>query len=71
MRSIWNNLGDPALHLLVIALILVYLALGRTPWSNALRAEDPLPVCNVCHSHYLPGNICECPAVHDFAHASP
>jgi hypothetical protein len=71
MRSVWNNLSDPSLHLLAIAVILVYLAFGQTPWSNAIRAEDPLPICKACRAHYLPGNLCECRPDLDFAHVLP
>jgi hypothetical protein len=67
MRSLWNNLGDPSLHLLVIALVVVYLAFGRGPRSE--EPEAPLPFCNACHSHYLPGDSCVCPPAGNFAHA--
>jgi hypothetical protein len=71
MRSLWNNLGDPTLHLLATALILLYLALGGGSWPGETAAEAPLPYCKSCHAHYLPGKTCDCRSTANLAHALP
>jgi hypothetical protein len=71
MRSFWNCLGDPSLHLLTIAMIMVYLAFGRGSQSDDAWAASPLLSCKVCHGHYLPGKLCDCHSSGDIAHALP
>ena len=71
MRFIRNCLSDPSLHLMVIALLLVYLAFGGGPWSRDSSAEAPLPYCSKCHIHFLPGKTCECDLPGKIAHAAP
>ena len=71
MRTLSNQLGDPSLHLLAIALFVVYLAFGRGHMSGAMRPEDPLPFCKVCHVHFLPGQTCDCRPAGSIAHALP
>jgi hypothetical protein len=71
MRSLCNNLGDPSLHLLAIALIVVYLAFGRGSRSGDDRAEAPLPTCKRCLGHYLPGTTCDCRHPGGMANAAP
>jgi hypothetical protein len=71
MRSLLNNLGDPSLHLLAIAMIVVYLTFGRPSWSRDAQAEAPLPYCKVCHAHFLPGATCDCRPADDIANAFP
>ena len=70
MRSLLNGLGDPGLHLLVIAVILASLAAGGS-WSSGAAGEDPLPYCQSCHSHFLPGHPCGCQAAGRLARALP
>ena len=71
MRSLWNCVGDPSLHLLTIAMIVVCLAFGRDARPGDSRAESPLASCNACHGSYLPGTICECRHRPRIAQASP
>jgi len=71
MRSLCNSLRDPSLHLLLaIALMVVYLAFGRGPSSGNFRAEEPLPICKVCHRQYLPWVGCDYHRTDVIAHAS-
>ena len=60
MRTFWSNLGDPSLHLLVIALLVVYLAFGGRFSTDRRWAEAPLARCKVCRAHFLPGANCNC-----------
>ena len=60
MRALWNNLSDPSLHLLAIALFLVYLAFGSGSWHDERDAASPLAFCKTCQVHYLPGKACDC-----------
>lgn len=71
MRCFWQSLGDPSLHLIAIALIVLYIAIGRGSWSDSLRAEAPLPTCQRCHGHYLPGTRCDCSHPRGVAQAVP
>ena len=71
MRAIRDNLSDPGLHLLVIALILVYLAFGSRSWTDDDMASPPLAYCQRCHAHYLPGKGCVCRLPGKIAHAWP
>jgi hypothetical protein len=60
MRPLCNFLSDPTLHLLAIALFLIYLTFGGgLRWRDSF-AESPLPICKVCHTHFLPDRPCEC-----------
>ena len=69
MRSLWNSLGDPGLHLLVIALFLLYLAFGRGSSSAEERAISPLPYCESCRLHFMPGGSCSCDTMGRLVHA--
>jgi hypothetical protein len=71
MRAIGNCLSDPSLHLLAIALLLVYLAFGGGSWSRDSSAETPLPYCQNCHFHFLPGKPCDCVLSRKLANATP
>jgi hypothetical protein len=71
MRSFWNCLGDPSLHLLTVAMIVVYLAFSRGAQPGDSRAEAPLATCTACHGYYLPGKTCECRSAGHIAHALP
>ncbi len=70
MRSLWNYLGDPGLHLLAIALVLVYLAFGVSRSEDTV-GEAPLPYCKACRFHYLPNKPCACRVGSGLAHALP
>ena len=70
MRSFWNSLSDPGLHMLAIALVLVYLAFGASRWDDAVGVA-PLPYCKACRFHYLPDKPCACRVGPGLAHASP
>jgi hypothetical protein len=72
MKTVWNCLSDPSLHLLGIALLIVVAALGRPrPKDIELVAETPLAVCKKCHTHYFPFRPCRCDPSRDLAHAHP
>jgi hypothetical protein len=60
MRSYWTYLADPALHLLAIAILFVYLGSSPRVTSDRVWAEAPLPRCNLCRLPFLPGSPCEC-----------
>jgi hypothetical protein len=69
MRSLWNSLGDPGLHLLAIALIVIYLAFSRGSSSAEERAVSPLPYCESCRLHFMPGGPCGCTGLGGMVHA--
>ena len=71
MRALWNNLSDPCLHLLGIALLLVYLALGNGHRSDESVARSPLDFCKTCRTHFMPGKACACQLPGRMAHALP
>jgi hypothetical protein len=71
MRSLWNFVSDPTLHLLAIALFLVYLTVAGGPRWRDSNGEAPLPSCKICHNHFMPGKLCECPLRKRFATAAP
>ncbi len=71
MQSLRNSLGDPSLHLLGIALIVIYLAFGHGYGSSETSPEAPLPVCKSCNRHYLVGTTCICQKPGGIAHAVP
>ncbi len=70
MRSLGNLLSDPTLHLLMIALFLIYLAFGNSQRARDGFAESPLPVCKTCHIHFLPDRPCDCRTPGRFAQAT-
>jgi hypothetical protein len=71
MRYVRNCLSDPSLHLLAIALILVYLALGDRSTLREGSGEEPLAFCPKCRVHHLPEKTCDCVLPRKVADASP
>ena len=71
MRYVRNCLGDPSLHLLGIALILIYLAFGEGSRFPDHRADEPLAFCRKCHVHHLPNKPCDCGLHRKIANARP
>ena len=70
MRNIGNFLADPGLHLLGIALLVIYLTFGGSGWLKGSAAEAPLPVCSSCNVRYLPDRTCSCVATNPLATAT-
>ncbi len=71
MRFVRNCLVDPSLHLLGIALILVYLAFGDRSKPRASDPDEPLAFCAKCRIHHLPERPCSCEASPKVAQARP
>ena len=70
MRSVWNALSDPGLHVLAITMLLVFLALGRgAPGSP--RASSRLVKCESCHLYHYQESSCRPAKAEEIAHARP
>ena len=71
MRSLWNFLSDPGLHILGIVLLLAYLTFGGRASSMQVWAESPLAFCQTCHVHHIPDEPCDCQRPRKVAHVRP
>lgn len=56
MKKLGCCLGDPSLHLLAIALLLVYLAIGAP--ASGPAAESRLVSCRKCRAVHFPEGSC-------------
>jgi hypothetical protein len=66
MKRFWSCLGDPSLHMIGVAVLLVYLSLGLGR-SREPGADSRLVYCSTCRVHHYPESPCRCSSVWTFS----